>query len=76
MSSRALAVSAPSRLTRVLAYSAIYFLWGASFLAIRVLVANVPPLLAAGVRFLCAGLILFAWSALRGSPLPKLREWR
>lgn len=76
MSSRALAVSAPSRLTRVLAYSAIYFLWGASFLAIRVLVANVPPLLAAGVRFLCAGLILFAWSALRGSPPPKLREWR
>jgi len=76
MSSGALAVDSPPRVTRVAAYAAIYFLWGASFLAIRVLVGAVPPLLAAGVRFLAAGLILFAWSALRGNALPKLREWR
>ena len=67
---------APSRWARVLAFSAIYFLWGASFLAIRVIVAAVPPILAAGVRFLSAGVILFAWSQLAGSPFPKLREWR
>lgn len=66
----------PSRAIRILAYSAIYFLWGASFLAIRVIVAAVPPLLAAGVRFLSAGIILFLWAALRGLALPKLREWR
>ena len=76
MSSQALAVAAPPRLTRFLAYAAIYFLWGASFLAIRVLVGAVPPLLAAGVRFLSAGLILFAWSVLRGVALPTLRQWR
>ncbi len=67
---------APSRSLRLLAFSAIYFLWGASFLAIRVIVATVPPILAAGVRFLSAGLILFAWSQLRGDTFPKLREWR
>ena len=67
---------APSRAIRILSYSAIYFLWGASFLAIRVIVAAVPPLFAAGVRFLSAGIILFLWAALRGLPLPKLREWR
>jgi drug/metabolite transporter (DMT)-like permease len=66
----------PSRLIRFLAYAAIYFLWGASFLAIRVIVAKVPPLLAAGVRFSSAGGILFAWSAMRGASLPTLREWR
>jgi len=76
MSSRALTLASPPRVTRVVAYGAIYFLWGASFLAIRVLVGAVPPLLAAGVRFLSAGLILFAWSALRGNALPKPREWR
>src|SRR5256885_10950267 len=76
MSSTAAAAPIRSRVTRTLAYSAIYFLWGASFLAIRVVVATVPPLLAAGVRFLSAGLILFAWAALQGSALPKLREWR
>jgi drug/metabolite transporter (DMT)-like permease len=66
----------PLPLIRLLAYAAIYFLWGASFLAIRVVVAKVPPLFAAGVRFLSAGLILFLWSALRGAQLPKPREWR
>lgn len=67
---------APSRPVRLLCFAAIYFLWGASFLAIRVIVATVPPILAAGFRFLSAGLILFAWSQLRGDSFPKLREWR
>src|SRR5690348_11046273 len=67
---------APSRSLRLLAFSAIYLLWGASFLAIRVIVATVPPILAAGFRFLSAGLILFAWSQLRGDSFPKLNEWR
>ena len=51
MSSTPAPAAAPSKLVRVLAYAAIYFLWGASFLAIRVIVGTVPPLLAAGVRF-------------------------
>lgn len=67
---------APSRPVRLLCFAAIYFLWGASFLAIRVIVATVPPILAAGFRFLSAGLILFAWSQLRGDSFPKGREWR
>lgn len=67
---------APSRAVRLLCFAAIYFLWGASFLAIRVIVATVPPILAAGFRFLSAGVILFAWSQLRGHSSPKLREWR
>jgi drug/metabolite transporter (DMT)-like permease len=76
MSSTPATAVAPSKLVRILAYAAIYFLWGASFLAIRVIVATVPPLFAAGVRFLSAGLILFLWSAMRGAPLPRLHEWR
>ncbi len=67
---------APSRSIRLLCFAAIYFFWGASFLAIRVIVATVPPILAAGFRFLSAGLILFAWSQFRGESFPKLREWR
>jgi len=67
---------APSRSVRLLCFGAIYFLCGASFLAIRVIVATVPPILAAGFRFLSAGVILFVWSQLRGGTFPKLREWR
>lgn len=51
---------------KLLAYGAIYILWGGTFLAIReiVLVSAVPPFFAAGCRFLLAGLILFAWARL------------
>lgn len=76
MATVTLSAVAPSRSLRLLAFSAIYVLWGASFLAIRVIVAAVPPILAAGIRFLSAGLLLFAWAQLRGEPFPKLREWR
>jgi drug/metabolite transporter (DMT)-like permease len=76
MSLATASVAAPSRSLRILAYAAIYFLWGASFLAIRVVVASVPPLLAAAFRFLLAGVVLFLWALMRGSSFPKLQEWR
>ena len=76
MSSSSATAAAPAKFARLFAYAAIYFLWGASFLAIREIVATVPPLLAAGFRFLTAGLILFLWSATAGAPLPTLRQWR
>ena len=76
MHSTAIAQATPSRVLRVLAYSAIYVLWGASFLGIRVVVASMPPLLAAGFRFLVAGLALFLWALARKVPFPKIDEWR
>jgi drug/metabolite transporter (DMT)-like permease len=53
-------------ISKLLAYAAIYILWGGSFLAIRVIVAEVPPFFAAGFRFTLAGLLLIAYSHLRG----------
>ncbi|SEF72288.1 EamA-like transporter family protein [Bryocella elongata] len=61
---------------RVLAYAAIYLFWGASFLAIRVVVADVPPIFAAGVRFFLAGLLLVAYAFARRLTQPKGIEWR
>lgn len=60
---------------RLLAYAAIYILWGGSFLSIRQLVAVAPPFFSAGVRFLLAGLFLYAWARARGAPLPSTRQW-
>ncbi|HTZ59118.1 MAG TPA: EamA family transporter [Acidobacteriaceae bacterium] len=61
---------------KLLAYAAIYFLWGASFLAIREVVAMVPPFFAAAFRFLCAGMVLFTFSLWRGMPRPNRRQLR
>jgi drug/metabolite transporter (DMT)-like permease len=48
-----------------LALATIYVVWGSTYLAIRVMVEDIPPLLGAGVRFLIAGVILYAWVAWR-----------
>ena len=51
------------RVTVVFAFLSIYLIWGSTYLAIRYAVATIPPLYAAGIRHLTAGLILLAWCA-------------
>ncbi len=59
----------------LLAFSIIYFVWGSTFLAIRIGVHEVPPFLFAALRFFTAGLVVYAWLRLKGTPAPSLREW-
>ncbi len=59
----------------LLAFAVIYFVWGSTFLAIRVGVQQVPPLLFAAMRFFTAGAILFGYAVARREPLPARREW-
>jgi drug/metabolite transporter (DMT)-like permease len=59
----------------LLAFAIIYFVWGSTFLAIRVGVAEVPPLLLAGMRFFVAGIVLYSWMRATGTPSPTRREW-
>ena len=63
-------------LRELLAFAAIYLLWGATFLAIRIAVVEIPPFFTAGVRFLTAGALLYAFMRLRGQPPPTSAEWR
>jgi len=60
----------------LLAFAIIYFVWGSTFLAIRVGVREVPPLVLAAMRFSVAGLVLFGWVLARGERSPSAREWR
>ena len=60
----------------LLAFFAIYVVWGTTFLAIRIAVAEVPPLFAAGIRFFTAGVLLYGTMRLRGEARPSGREWR
>ncbi len=69
------AASKPSAWKVLLAFAIIYFVWGSTFLAIRVGVREVPPFLLAGMRFLVAGIVLYGWMRVRGTPSPTVREW-
>jgi drug/metabolite transporter (DMT)-like permease len=59
----------------LLAFAIIYFVWGSTFLFIRIGVHEVPPLLFAAMRFLVAGLVLYGWMVARGEPSPTRRQW-
>ncbi len=59
----------------LLAFAIIYFVWGSTFLAIRVGVREVPPFLLAAMRFLVAGLVLYGWMIARGERSPTRRQW-
>jgi drug/metabolite transporter (DMT)-like permease len=59
----------------LLAFAIIYFVWGSTFLAIRVGVREVPPFLLAAMRFLVAGLFLYGWTMARGERSPSARQW-
>ena len=67
--------SKPRRWKVLLAFAIIYFVWGSTFLAIRVGVREVPPFLLAGMRFLAAGIVLYVWMRLKGTRSPAFREW-
>jgi drug/metabolite transporter (DMT)-like permease len=60
----------------LLAFAIIYLVWGSTFLAIRVGVREAPPFLLAAMRFLVAGVVLYAWMRAKGTPSPTFREWR
>jgi drug/metabolite transporter (DMT)-like permease len=60
----------------LLAFGIIYFVWGSTFLAIRVGVREVPPLILAAMRFFVAGAVLNGWMIARGERSPSGREWR
>lgn len=60
----------------IVAFFAIYVIWGSTFLAIRTAVLLAPPWLCAGVRFFTAGVVLYAYARLRGVTAPTGREWR
>src|SRR4051794_28796756 len=73
--------SAPStarsfKIRMLMAFFAIYFLWGTTFLAIRIAVEELPPVFAAGARFLIAGVALLGFMLARGEIRPTARQWR
>ena len=66
----------PSRTSLVLAFTAIYLIWGSTYLGIRVAVETMPPFLMAAARFLIAGAMLFVFLKFRGAPWPTAVQWR
>ncbi|CCK15014.1 Permease of the drug/metabolite transporter (DMT) superfamily [Cronobacter universalis NCTC 9529] len=53
---------------------ALYIIWGSTYFAIAIGVKSWPPFMMAGVRFLCAGVLLLTYLLATGHKLPARRQ--
>src|SRR5258708_32101502 len=60
-----------NRFLIILSLVALYFLWGTTYLAMRIGLLGFPPFLMAGIRFLLAGSIFFYRFCVRRSAAPR-----
>jgi drug/metabolite transporter (DMT)-like permease len=66
----------PTRFVIVLAFAALYLIWGSTYLFIRFAIDSIPPFLMAGSRYLTAGLVLFVVTRMQGAKRPAPTTWR
>lgn len=69
------AVASPPISRVIAAFAAVYVLWGSTYLGIRFSIETLPPFLTQGVRFMAAGVLMYAWARATGAPRPSRREW-
>lgn len=60
----------------LVAFGCVYFIWGSTFLATRIAIETLPPLLMCAARLLAAGLALLVWARATGAAWPKGAELR
>ena len=65
----------PARSALILAFAAIYVIWGSTYLGIRIAVESMPPFLMASARFIIAGGLLFTALKFRGARWPTAHQW-
>jgi drug/metabolite transporter (DMT)-like permease len=69
-------VSSPLTRSQLLGYASLCLIWGSTWLAIRLVVRDIPPLEAAALRFLAASALLLGMAALQKRRWPADgRQW-
>src|SRR5438876_7458202 len=64
------------RVQIILAFAALYLIWGSTYLGILFAIQSIPPFLMAGARFFFAGVIMFVIARTQGSLRSTWAEWR
>jgi drug/metabolite transporter (DMT)-like permease len=62
----------PSKSLVILAFAAVYVIWGSTYVGITLAIKSIPPFLMAGLRFFAAGLLLYIWCIARGEKTPDI----
>lgn len=59
----------------IISLAATYLIWGSTYLAMAIVVREIPPFLQGGMRFTTAGLVMLTIALKRGAAFPPLRDW-
>src|ERR1700736_1612752 len=66
----------PKRIWIIVAFAALYIIWGSTYLGILFAIQSIPPFLMAGVRFFTAGVIMYAIARWSGAAKPERSTWK
>jgi drug/metabolite transporter (DMT)-like permease len=69
-------MAAPTKIRMIVAFVALYLIWGSTYLGIRFSIETIPPFLMAGARFILAGLIMYAIAWSQGIGRSTWANWR
>src|SRR5207253_11169185 len=69
-------MAAPKRTLVIIAFAALYLIWGSTYLGIKFSIETIPPFLMAGVRFVLAGVIMYAIAWSQGIGKSNWANWR
>src|ERR1043166_6951105 len=68
--------AASKRSLVIIAFAALYVIWGFTYLGIRFSIETIPPFLMAGARFVLAGMIMYAIAWSQGIGKSTWANWR
>ncbi len=66
---------APTKIRIIVAFAALYLIWGSTYLGIRFAIETIPPFFMAGTRFLIAGIIMYAIALSQGIAKSSWANW-
>jgi drug/metabolite transporter (DMT)-like permease len=69
-------VTSPKKFWIIVAFAALYIVWGSTYLGIRFAIETIPPFLMAGTRFFLAGVIMFGIARTQTTLRSTWKEWR
>ncbi len=69
-------MAAPTKIRIIVAFAALYLIWGSTYLGIRFAIETIPPFFMAGTRFLIAGVIMYAIAWWQGIGKSNWANWR
>jgi drug/metabolite transporter (DMT)-like permease len=69
-------MAAQKRIWIIVAFAALYLIWGSTYLGILFAIQSIPPFLMAGARFFLAGAIMYVAARWTGAPRPTAATWK